>query len=243
MAPRHGSLSRVALAFFLGAAQVDAAALGAWRLDNYTFDKTLQIPDHTFLVKFDKAYPYGEKEDEFKVLCTLAYTVPRFFIAEIPVQEYGDRENDDLRERFKVAHEEFPAYFLFNSQNKQGLRFEGAVKVDELTLWLRQNGIKMSSVGTIAELDEIVQNFLQNGFADEHIAAARGLAESQYAADRKAPMYVKIMEKVKEKGKSYVAAEAARIAKILAGKVTEEKRNELGDKAKVLNVFGAEGEL
>merc|ERR1711870_74452 len=96
---------------------------------------------------------------------------------------------------------------------------------------------KMPSVGTITEFDEIVKNFFKGGMSADDIAAAKSLAAGQYSTDRKANMYVKIMEKVKEKGESYVDAETKRVGKILEGKVTPEKSAELNDKLKVLGVF------
>merc|ERR1719362_1235855 len=117
-----------ALAVLICLQVVEATAGGALKADNYTFDKLLAIPDHNILYKFDQSYAYGDKEDEFKILCKLAFTVPKFFVAEVPVQEYGDKENDDLRERFKLKKEDFPAYFLFNEAHKEGLRFSGAIK-------------------------------------------------------------------------------------------------------------------
>ena len=51
--------------------------MGALKLDNYTIDKMLAIAEHSLLVKFDQSYAYGEKEDEFKVLCKQAYSVPK----------------------------------------------------------------------------------------------------------------------------------------------------------------------
>merc|ERR1719429_885269 len=92
----------MAASIALLAQHVTGTAQGALKLDNYTFDKVLGIPGHAFLVKFDNSYAYGEKEDEFKTLCKITYTVPNFMIAEVPIQEYGDKENDDLRERFKL---------------------------------------------------------------------------------------------------------------------------------------------
>merc|ERR1712232_1364128 len=122
---------------------------GALKLDNYTFDKVLAIPDHTFLVKFDQSYAYGEKEDEFKILCKLAYAVPSFLIGEVPVQEYGDKDNDDLRERFKLSKDNFPAYFLFNAANKDGLKYTGNIIAADVAAWLRTQKVKMPAIGTI----------------------------------------------------------------------------------------------
>lgn len=227
------------LSLLLTATQAPTAAgtaLGALKLDNYTLDKALAIPAHSILVKIDKSYAYGEKEDEFKTLAKLAYSVPKFLVAEVPVQEYGDKDNDDIRERFNLNKDDFPVYMLFNQANKDGLKYTGNIKAEDLAVWLRKSGVKMPSIGTIVELDEIVENFLVSKSA-EHIAAARALAEGDYKNDRKASMYVKIMEKVKDKGDDYITTESARVVKILEGKISVEKREEMGDKLKVLGAF------
>jgi len=221
----------------------ESTAPGALKLDNYTFDKVLSVPDHTFLVKFDKSYAYGEKEDEFKVLCKLAYAVPKFFIGEVPVQEYGDKENDDLRERFGLKKDDFPVYLLFNQVNEKGLKYSGDIKADDISGWLRRNQVRMPSIGTIEELDVLAKKFLVGGFSDDDIKAAQTLAEGQYSTDKKAGLYVKIMQKVKEKGEGYVASEIARVSKILEGKVTPEKKTEMGDRLKILGVFASKDEL
>merc|ERR1712176_1267037 len=136
----------------------------------------LSLPGHSLLVKFDKSYAYGEKEDEFKTLCKLAYPVSSFLIAEVPVQEYGDKENDDLRERFGLKKDDFPVYFLFSAGNKDGTKYSGAIKADAIASWLRRNQVKMPAVGTIQELDDIVKKFFKGGMASEEIAAAKALA-------------------------------------------------------------------
>merc|ERR1712032_881255 len=107
---------------------------------------------------------------------------------------------------------------------------------ENLHLWLRQQGIKLPSIGTIGELDEVAERFMKEGMKDSDLEAARKLAE-EYKTDKKAQIYIKTMEKVKAKGADYVQTEAARVQKLLAGKLTTEKKAELGDKVKVLNVF------
>jgi endoplasmic reticulum protein 29 len=216
---------------------IEGTALGAIKLDNYTFDQVTQIPGYSFLVKFDQSYAYGEKEDEFKVLCKTAYNANKFLVAEVPVQEYGDKENDDLRERFKLKKEDFPAFLVFNEANKDGLKYTGAVKAADIAAWLRKQKIPMPAIGTIAELDEIVQKFLKEGLSDTHVEAAKKIVEESYKTDKKAQMYLKIMEKVKAKGEGYVADETKRLTKVLEGKLAPEKKSELSDKLKVLHSF------
>jgi len=102
-----------------------ATAMGAVKLDNYTFDKLIATPGLTVMVKVDKSYAYGEKEDAFKALCKLAYPVKDLLIAEIPVQEYGDKENEDVATRLGVKTDEFPAYFLFKGSVESVVKFVG----------------------------------------------------------------------------------------------------------------------
>lgn len=222
---------------------VEATANGALKLDNYTFQKVTTIPGWSLLVKFDQSYAYGEKEDEFKAVCKQAYPVSNFLVGEVPVQEYGDKENDGLREQFKLKKEDFPAYFLFNQANSAGLRYSGSIKADQLVSWLRRNGVKIAPIGTIEELDAVAKKFLKAGHSDEHLAEAQKLAEGQFSDDRKASIYVKIMQKIKEKGEAYVESEIKRVAKLAEGKIAPEKKAELEEKLKVLNVFTEKDEL
>merc|ERR1719456_1764253 len=95
----------------------------------------------------------------------------------------------------------------------------------------------MPSVGTITEMDEIVKKFLKGGMAPAEIEAVKKLADGDFKNDKKAPMYVKIMEKVKEKGVEYIKTESARVEKIMQGNLTADKKSELSDKMKIMNVF------
>merc|ERR1711953_518996 len=105
---------------------------------------------------------------------------------------------------------------------------------------LKKEGIKMPSIGTIFELDEVGKRYLADGLKESDLAEAKALAEGDHKNDKKAPIYIKIMEKVKAKGVGYIKTETARVNKILNGKTTEQKKAELDDKVKILNVFAEE---
>lgn len=197
-----------------------------------------------------------------KELCKLAYPVKDFLIGEIPVQEYGDKENSDLQEKFGVKTDDFPVFFLIKGAFESRVKFEGFadpraqkpstwddeedgkweapmlndVTSENLNLWLRRNGVKMPSIGTISELDDIVKSFMKDK-KDSDVEAAKKLAEGEFKNDKKAPIYVKTMQKIKEKGADYVQTELTRVRKILSGKITPEKAAELNEKVKILNVF------
>merc|ERR1712217_849198 len=200
------------------------------------------------LVKFDKTYPYGDQEDEFKEVCKQAHPVANFHIGEVQVDVDGEAPaNDDLRKRFELTKDDFPAFFLFKhvegAKSKDKVKFTGKVTAGDLAAFLRRNGVKIANVGTIMELDEIARAFLKGGFKDSHVEDAKKLADDTFKEDRKAPMYVKIMQKIKEKGEAYVGTETKRLEKILGGQVGEEKRAELSDKVRILTVFGEKDEL
>mmetsp|Transcript_71413 Transcript_71413/g.157761 ORF Transcript_71413/g.157761 Transcript_71413/m.157761 type:complete len:242 (-) Transcript_71413:142-867(-) len=234
MASSVGTVILVIVASLLG---VEGTAQGALKLDNYTFSKVTSLPGWSFFVKFDQSYAYGEKEDEFKLLCKHAHQVPSFMMAEVPVQEYGDKENDDLRDQFKLTKEDFPAYFLINEASPAGLRYTGNVKADLLVTWLRRQKIPIPSLGTIDELDQLAQKFIKEGAADAVLEEARKVAED--IPDKKAAIYIKIMQKIKEKGEGYVAAEVERVGKISGVSLAAEKKAELEEKLKILEIFSA----
>ena len=90
---------------------------GSLPLDALTFDKITSKFKYT-LVKFDTAYPYGDKHDEFKKIALRAITNPDLVVAEVNINEYGDKENQDLAERFKIDKESYPHYRLFTGPDR-----------------------------------------------------------------------------------------------------------------------------
>lgn len=256
------TIGSILVAAALAVPTIEATAQGAIKLDNYTFDKFRAIPGLTLFAKIDKSYAYGEKEDAFKEVCKLSYSVSNFLVGEVPVQEYGDKENSDLQERFGIKTDDMPVFYLFKGADDPGTKFEGFadpsakrpatwddsedgeweppmlkdITADNLILWLRTKGVKMPSVGTITELDEVAKKFMQEP-KQADLDEAKKLAEGDHKNDKKASVYVKLMQKVLDKGKGYIQTEVERVKKIMAGKVTPEKKDELQDKLKILNVF------
>eukprot|EP00035_Acanthoeca_spectabilis_P012019 m.212500 g.212500 ORF g.212500 m.212500 type:complete len:100 (-) comp15504_c0_seq1:4690-4989(-) len=66
-----------------------ATARGSVGLDSLTFDKVVD-GTRQIVVKIDKQYPYGEKEDAYKeFLKDVAKT--NLLVGEVGVQDYGDK--------------------------------------------------------------------------------------------------------------------------------------------------------
>ena len=53
--------------------------------------------------------------------------LPDLLLAQVGVQDYGDKLNEDLRERFSVKADDFPVFFLFKAgvQPSRACRWTG----------------------------------------------------------------------------------------------------------------------
>ena len=85
---------------------------GCTPLDTASFDKLLS-KFKVSVVKFDVAYPYGDKHEEYAKFSLAAAEVEDLFVGEVGIKDYGDKDNTDLAERFKVKKEDFPVVILF----------------------------------------------------------------------------------------------------------------------------------
>ena len=68
-------------------------------------------------MKFDVAYPYGPKHDAFNKMAEAAKTAQDVLVAEVGIKDYGEKENSDLAERFKIDKEQYPVVKLFVKGN------------------------------------------------------------------------------------------------------------------------------
>ena len=85
---------------------------GCTPLDTLTFDKMIRN-FRVSLIKFDVAYPYGDKHDEFAKVSVDASEINELFIGEVGIKDYGDKDNEELGERFKIVKEDYPAVMMF----------------------------------------------------------------------------------------------------------------------------------
>lgn len=97
---------------------------GCIELDELTFDKILEkFP--TTLVKFDLAFPYGKKHDEFAkfALEISEMNVNDLIVGAVGIKSYGDPINGQLFERFKID-DQLPVIKLFvNDDLKQWIDY------------------------------------------------------------------------------------------------------------------------
>lgn len=90
---------------------------GCLELDEFTFDKILG-KFSTVLVKFDIAFPYGKKHDEYakfaEEISKMNYD--DLIVSVVGIKNYGDMTNNNLAERFYI-NDQLPEIKLFRNGN------------------------------------------------------------------------------------------------------------------------------
>lgn len=221
---------------------------GAISLDSFTFDKMLS-KFKASLVKFDVTYPYGEKEDEYGKVAESARFSPDLLVAEVGVQDYGDKENSDLAERFDVKKDDFPVVKLFLEGQKEPLTFSGDFKADELKNFIKQHSsVRLVLDKCLQQFDELAEKFIEQRGKVEQInimEQAEELSQSLRgeAEKKSAGVYIKMMQKVIERGPNFILSEMERVKNIKDGKITTAKKEEMQGRLNILQSFRTKDEL
>lgn len=75
-------------------------------------------------MKFDVAYPYGDKHEQFGKLSNALTSNSDILVAEVGVKDYGDKENVNLAEKYKIVKEDYPVLLLFLEGNPEPIRYQ-----------------------------------------------------------------------------------------------------------------------
>lgn len=233
---------------------VHGAVRGVVGLDTLTFDKIVDGAK-TVLLKIDKQYPYGDQEDAFKEFVKDVAS-SSLVVAEVGVQDHGDKENDDIREKFEVDAENFPAFFLFKegtAADGTPIKFDGDVTTNGLKRFVTvETGIWIGLAGTLEAFDKIAASFIS---AAVDLAAAAKQMKAEFDkleegsdAQKTGKMYTIIMGRIAKKAEadggqpvaaaqSFLAAEISRISRLLKGKLTDAKKAMLDSRLNILASF------
>lgn len=207
----------------------------------------------TVLLKVDRPYPYGEKEDAFKEFAKLAGSLSvedskGFLIAEVNVQNYGDKDNAVVQERLGLKESEFPAYLLFkdgaspaDGGASKAIRFKGQVNTENLLAFVRSKvGIRVAGPGTVAAMEKLVDELLLASEDDRPavLEKARPVAAKLHGEDHtRGQVYLRLMEKVISKGTEWPAKELKRMESLAGKKMSSAKRTTVEHKLKLLPSF------
>eukprot|EP00118_Oscarella_pearsei_P024959 m.307205 g.307205 ORF g.307205 m.307205 type:complete len:288 (+) comp42017_c0_seq1:877-1740(+) len=230
-----GSLVRRLLLLACVCGVADSSAKGAVALDTLTFDKIIAAHD-IVLVKFDKQYPYGDNEKQFETFAQRGATNKALLVAEVGVSEYGEKENEALKERFSVNKEDYPVYKLF--LKGKAVEYSGDKSADDLTRFVKQEaGLWIGLPGCLEQFDELAGRFMSAGEHRQQV-----IEEAQKAADaeedkKTAGLYVKLMGKIVEKGDGYVESETKRVKGLAEGRISKEKKDMFKLRLNILSSF------
>lgn len=217
---------------------------GTVSVDQYTFDKIIRNFD-VVLAKFDDKYPYGDKQDQFKSFALSVANTRNLVIAEIPITDYGDKENEQLAKEYGVSKPDFPAYKLF-LKGKQPIDYNGDKSENDLKRFLSQHtNLWFGLPGTLETFDKLAFEFFEAATANDqdrlNDILEKARAEQKQLSEAKdqksAESYLKIMETTIKQGADFLKREERRVQNLLKGKITNEKKQELQNRANILLSF------
>ncbi|XP_059052125.1 endoplasmic reticulum resident protein 29 [Achroia grisella] len=218
------------------------AAIGSVGLDEISFDKVIKKFEAT-LVKFDVAFPYGDKHDAFVALAKDAKELDDLLIAEVGVKDYGEKDNEQLANKYGATKDNFPVVKLFIKGKDEPIPFDESrgFTSDELRRFIREKtGMYLSLPGCVKELDKLAQKFMKASIENRKkvLKETEDIQKKLSSKDATSgKIYKTIMEKILEKGNDFINTESERVKKILNSKVSEEKKKELGIRTNVLQSF------
>lgn len=218
-------------------------------MDSLTFDKVVPKFKAT-LVKIDTAYPYGEKQDEWAKVAIDLKATPDLLVADVGVRDYGEKENEDIANRYSVKKDDFPQIRLFlNGDLENPIAFDGKdFKADDIKTFVKQkSGIKILLDSCLEEFDELAAKFTADKASKEEQQKVLETAKTKASAldkesDKKsANIYVKIMEKAVERGTVFYDSERQRVQNLLSGKLSDAKKKELQGRLNIIQSFVSAG--
>ncbi|PIK36082.1 putative endoplasmic reticulum resident protein 29-like, partial [Apostichopus japonicus] len=194
------------------------------------------------LVKFDESYPYGEKQDQFKEVAKRSASQPDLLVASVGIQDYGDKENSDLAERFGIVKEDFPVLKLFVQGKDDPIDYTGDLTSGDVSAFISANtGLWMGSEHCLEEFDELAKRFMKASAEERDTILAAAEEKKGELEDEKeqksGTLYVAIMKKIKEKGDTFPSTRHKRVKTLLTKKITDEKKAAFEARLNILAAF------
>ena len=157
---------------------------GCVSLDSYSFDKV--IPKFkAAIVKFDVAFPYGEKHEQYGQIAAATKDAHDLLVAEVRVKDYGNKDNSDLAARYKIKSEEFPAVLLFLQGKTEPIPFATDKWTDFTANSIKRfikikSGVYLGLPGCVEQLDRLAEEFKSSGEKYRKVTIVYGLSDTIY---------------------------------------------------------------
>ena len=216
---------------------------GCVSLDEYSFDKVIS-KFKAVLVKFDVSYPYGDKENVYIQLSEEIGKNKDILISQVGVQDYGDKNNEELAKKYGITKDDFPVVLLFVEGQRDPIPFptKNEWVIDDFRHFLKDNAkVYIGLPGCIESFDKLALEFISASDKEEKLKQAEKLLETE-KEETNAKIYVKVMKKIIGEGLNFVTQEVSRLNKIIKeGKLIKKKKDELLQRINILHSFSVKG--
>ena len=160
-------------------------------------------------------------------------------IAEVNADEAS---NKGLAQKYGVSG--FPTLKWFPKANKEGEEYNGGREAEDFIKFFSEKvgskrvlgGALAEDAGTDAELNTLAAEYVTAVTGERAAVKARMVTRAAAVAESGA-LYLKVVASIEKKGDEYVTKEAERITKMLDGKLTVAKRDELQIRRNILRKF------
>lgn len=231
---------------------------GVIYLDDVTFDKVVDRSRDVF-VRFDKEYPWGAEHDAFKELAaTVGESDTQLLVVGVPLSNSETYPvNPKLSARYgflSLKDSDFPRYKLFRKGVDTVHPIDYTPKNDDLKNskkmleWIvQQTGVFIGIKGQVKELDTYAKSIMaaavkerKNVLSKAQAAADAVDTSSNPDASGYVEYYIKTMQRVLDKGESYIEQETKRLTKMSEDKaVAAAKRETFLWRLNILSSFSA----
>ncbi|XP_058790407.1 endoplasmic reticulum resident protein 29 [Phymastichus coffea] len=239
----------VALCFDMELSAADECK-GCVQLDSHNFDKI--IPKFkAAVVKFDVAFPYGEKHEEFGKIAAATKDAVDLIVGEVGVKDFGNKENSDLAKRYNIRKDDYPVILLFVQGKTEPYRFtaetDADFTADNIKRFIKKKtDIYLGLPGCVEKLDKLADEFKSANEKDRQAILNKAKVFEETLPEEHRPaakVYVKMMEKIMDKGDVFVQTEQTRIDGLLKGKLSKEKKRNMEERRNILQSFTHRDEL
>ncbi|XP_055837802.1 protein windbeutel [Episyrphus balteatus] len=222
-----------------------ASCLGCVDLDYITFNKLISKYPYA-LVKFDTAFPYGDKHETFGKFSTEVHQLTNdLLLGLVGIKDYGEKENSDLAAKYNVNSEAYPVILLFRGNSVDDyvkFPYRLDVTVENLKEFVTNNSnIYIGLAGCVKEFNDFVIGFPQKDPDEQQelIIKSSDILKKLQMGEQKASakVYIVFMKLIREKGEQFVDEETVRLTKLKNSKVSDTKKLELSHKLNILQAF------
>ena len=155
-------------------------------------------------------------------------------------------KNTDMEKRFKIKKSDRPAYRLFLDHSDKPIKYKKRVTIAGLSDFLFEHiGLRLPLAYTILTFDQFAYTFMKETDEEERNAILEDAREERDALKKKrqresADIYIKIMEKVIEKGNDFVGKERDRIERLSvksSDTLSDQKKESFRVRLNILSAF------